>query len=72
MRNFFATALITFMSASAIRLTETFAEIDTVKQYVLKYDHYNRIFDTKILVLDAVEAWNSGDTGKIGAFISFA
>ena len=82
MKSFFASALITFMSASAMRLeknntkgvyTGIRAEIDAIKQYTLKYkDDYDLNYDTDKVILVGAAAWNSVDEADDKAFVGWA
>ena len=72
MKSFFASALITFMSASAMRLDSRKAEIDAIEQYQLKYGNYDLKYDTNKAILVGVAAWNSDDTIDDRAFVGWA
>ena len=72
MKSFFASALITFMSASAMRLDSRKAEIDAIEQYKLKYGNYDLKYDTNKAILVGVAAWNSDDTIDDRAFVGWA
>ena len=75
MKSFFASALITFMSASAMRLEKRhggYAEIDAIKQYELKYANYDLKYDTNRAILIGAAAWNSDDAVDDRAFVGWA
>ena len=77
MKSFFSSALITFMSASAMRLERrnsllAFAEIDAIEQYKLKYDNYDLNYDTDKVILVGAAAWNSVDEADDKAFVGWA
>ena len=72
MKSFFASALITFMSASAMRLDSRKAEIDAIEQYQLKYGNYDLKYDTNKAILVGAAAWNSDDEVDDKAFVGWA
>ena len=72
MKSFFASALITFMSASAMRLDSRKAEIDAIEQYQLKYGNYDLKYDTNKAILVGAGAWNSDDAVDDRAFVGWA